>query len=173
MKTQSFIRIVIFMAWLFFWALTSVLLLVAPRFRNTIDQADILPAIGSIASIWLPVLSCFAGFWFSHSERKISRQRLLSNEQVLGAIGLSLGYLAFVLLIICYSVYGVDYSSQEYRTLGNLPVGLSFREHLEQAVKMSLWISPLATAPVLALTGASSEGRPGKTKVKNHGAVTP
>ena len=159
MNTQSNVRITIFSGWLLFWGATSLALLFAPHFRPEIGIDQILPSIGSIASIWLPVLSCFAGYWFTHEERLNASQKSLSKEHVLGAIGLSVAYLLFVMILIMWVTYGINYGSPEFRTVQeHLPKGISFREQLDGAVKMSLWISPLATAPVLALTGRTTKG---------------
>ena len=73
---------------------------------------------------------------------------------MVGALGLSCGYLLFVLVLIIWAAFGINYDSAEYRGVeDHLAKGITFREQLEGAVKLSLWISPLATAPVLALTG--------------------
>lgn len=157
MRTQSNVRITIFSSWLLFWIISSAALLIAPHFRKaTIGSEQILPAIGSIASVWLPIMSCFAGFWFNQSERKSAAVVSLSEEQVYGAFGLSFAYLLFVFSLILWSAYGVDYGSPEYQSLGELAKGTSFQGQLDASVKISLWISPLATAPVLALTGRRS-----------------
>ena len=156
MNTQASIRVIIFSSWLVFWGATSLALLFAPHLRPTIGIQQVLPAIGTIASIWLPILSCFAGYWFTHEERRTASQKSLSGERIFGAIGLSAAYLLFVLLLILWVTYGVDYASPEHRSIQDQPpAGISFKEQLDGAVKMSLWISPLATAPVLALTGRS------------------
>jgi len=165
MNTQASVRVVIFSSWLLFWGATSLILLFAPHFRSAIGMEQIMPAIGSVASVWLPVLSCFAGYWFTNEERHNAAQRTLSRERTFGAVGLSVAYLIFVITLIVWVTYGVDYSSPEHRSVQDtLPTGISFKEQLDEAIKMSLWISPLATAPVLALTGRATRGNSGPTR---------
>jgi hypothetical protein len=170
MKNQSNIRITIFSLWIVFWILSSILLLVAPKIQKEIDANDILPAIGSVASIWLPILSCFAAFWFNQNERSKAKTTELTGEQVFGALALSCGYLFFVFIVIWWATYGVNYGAPIYRTTGSLPRDLSFTGQIERAVRLSLWISPLATAPVVALTGVTRlkvARQPGQRRTAN------
>ena len=139
MNTQANVRIVIFSGWILFWGVTSLALLLAPHFRPAIGMEEIVPAIESVATVWLPVLSCFAGFWFTHEERHRALQKSLSGERTYGAVGLSAAYLIFVMTMILWVTYGVDYNSAEHRSIEDQPpAGISFQEQLDGAIKMSL-----------------------------------
>ena len=157
MKNLASARLLIFSLWIGFWFLSAGALLFAPRLRPAIGYDQVFPALGSISSVWLPVVSCLAGFWFPRRQRTNARRARGSRERILGAVVLTLVYLTFVFILICWSAYFVDYTGPEFTTLGELPKGLSFQEQLDSALKSSLWLSPLATMPVIWLTGAPGD----------------
>jgi hypothetical protein len=156
MKTQATVRLTIFALWVGFWALSSAFVLAAPLFRSQIGQDQVLPAVTAVCSIWLPVLSCFAGFWMSSDERKLSKERACSPHKALAAIVITIAYLGFTAALIFWVTYVIDYTQPEYQSLTELPKGISFQEQLDAAIRLAIWISPVGTAPVVALTGGKS-----------------
>ena len=160
--TQSRLRISVFVLWISFWILSTVTLFVSPFLRSDIERLDILPAIYTISGIWIPALSCLAGFWFSQQEKTKASGVTVTNEKAWAALALSFTYLAFVLILIIYSTFFIA-ASTESADAGDI----TLLSQLTASVKIGLVISPIALAPISWLTGGtSSEALTGKTKRK-------
>lgn len=152
--TQSRLRMMIFGAWLSFWIISTLLLVMALWWRadRAIAAEAIMPAILSITGIWLPALSLLAAFWFPPDEQNKAQSVIVSGERTMAAIALTAIYLIFVLFLIVWATYVVTYDAN----VRDLPEGSSFAERIEQSVKLALLISPIALAPINWLTGGTS-----------------
>lgn len=152
--SQSRLRIRIFGLWIAFWIFSSLQIIMAPILRsdNAIGDEQVLSAILTVTSVWVPALSCLAAFWFPEKERQVARSRNVSRERMIPAIVLTCVYLAFVLLLIFRSVYLVNYNFG----LPELPEGASFAEQLTESVKIALILSPIALAPINWLTSETA-----------------
>ncbi len=149
--TQARLRIGIFTFWIGFWVISTISLVLAPwlRLDKAINHGQIVSALLSITGIWIPPLTCLAVFWFPLEEQKRAKNTIISKDRVYAALVLTITYLVFVLMLIVWAVYLVDY----YPQADELPVGASFQERLGDSVKLALLVSPLALAPVGWLTG--------------------
>jgi len=152
--TQSRLRMMIFGAWLSFWIISTLLLVMSRWWRadGAINADAIMPAILSITGIWLPALSLLAAFWFPPDEQNKSQNVVVSGERTLAAVALTVIYLVFVLFLIVWSTYIVTYDTN----VENLPESSSFAARLDQSVKLALLISPIALAPINWLTGGTA-----------------
>jgi len=147
---QSSLRLFIFGTWLSFWALSTISLMLAPWLRHdhAIGAEDVPAAILLVSGIWIPPLSCLAGFWFTSNERAQSARKRASSDRAWAAILLTCIYLMFVLALVIWPVYAVSYSGDVI----NLPTGGSFQEQLSSTVHIALAVSPIALGPLNWLT---------------------
>lgn len=150
---QSRLRVTVFCLWLLFWVISSVLLFLAPSIRNTgttpvIDRGEIPSAILSISGLWVPALSCLAAFWFTTKERRKAKDVIVPRDKVFAAVTLTSIYLIFVIVLISWSVYFINYDDPSFVLSG----GTSFLEQIDKGVKLALVISPVALAPINWLT---------------------
>jgi hypothetical protein len=151
--SQSRLRIIVFCLWLSFWVVSTVLLMTAPWIRNTpvpiIPRGEIRSAILSITGIWVPALSCLASFWFPSEERRKARKVNVTRDKVFAALTLTSLYLVFVLALLIYAIFLIDYNASS----AVLAEGTSFLEQIDGSVKLGLVVSPIALAPINWLTG--------------------
>lgn len=149
--TQSRLRMIVFLLWIAFWVMSTIILVLAPWLRTdkAIGPEQIKSAIFSVTVIWVPAVTCLAAFWFPLDEQKKARKIVITKDKVIAAIILTLTYLLFVLVLIAWSVFFISYDSQAME----LPQGASFPEQLSEAVKIALIVSPSALAPINWLTG--------------------
>jgi hypothetical protein len=146
------LRINIFRLWIAFWILSTLGLVVSPwaRTDKAIGAEQILSALLSISGIWIPPLTCLATFWFPQEEQQTARNTKATRDRVYGALTFTITYLLFVLGMVLWVIYIVDY----YPESDELPVGASFQNRLDYVLKIALITSPLALAPIGWLTGA-------------------
>jgi magnesium-transporting ATPase (P-type) len=149
--TQARLRISIFTLWVGFWVISTISLALAPwlRLDKAINHGQIIPALLSISGIWIPPLTCLASFWFPLEEQRKARNIVISKDRVYAALVLTITYLIFVLMLIVWVLYFVDY----YPQADELPAGASFQERLGDSVIIALLVSPLALAPIGWITG--------------------
>lgn len=148
---QSRLRTTIFSLWIGFWVISTICLVFAPwlRLDKAINKGQVVSSLLSISGIWIPPLTCLASFWFPQEEQRRAQNTTVTKERVYAAIVLTITYLLFVLLLVVWAVYFVDY----YPQADELPVGASFQERLSDSVKIALLVSPLALAPIAWLSG--------------------
>jgi hypothetical protein len=153
--TQARLRMIVFLLWVSFWVVSTILLLLAPWLRTdkAIVPEQIKSAILSITVIWIPAVSCLAAFWFPQDEQRKARRVIVTKDKVAAAITLTVTYLLFVLVLITWSVYFIAY---DFHTM-ELPEGASFPEQLSEAVKIALVVSPVALTPINWLTGGRAK----------------
>jgi hypothetical protein len=150
----------IFVLWISFWILSTIILLVSPFLRRDIESLDILPAIYTISGIWIPALSCLAGFWFPQQEKSKALRVTVTKEKALAALVLSGTYLAFVLVLILYSTFFIT-ANTETADAGDI----TLLGQLTASVKIGLVVSPIALAPISWLT-SSTVGEAKSSEVK-------
>jgi hypothetical protein len=138
-------RLVIFALWLVAYMLCILALFLAVRVRRDLgfEWRDAFQMATPITSLYVPVLSAFALFWFRPGTRSSTRR--LSLERTLPALGLTLCFQ----LIMAAGVIGIVLLSAPPRPDSNvtLPDQIAGLVHL-----MSI-LSPLATAPSAFLLG--------------------
>jgi len=154
---QADLRLHIFRLWVLFWIISTIVLILGPWARpdKAINTGQIMPALLSISGIWIPPLTCFATFWFPREEQNASRNIVVTKDRVYAGLTFTVTYMLFVLIVIVWAIYVVDYLPQS----DELPVGASFQERLGDSVKMALLVSPLALAPIGWLTGSHVKER--------------
>lgn len=102
------------------------------------------------------MLSCFCAFWFTTPEPEIANSRIPDPEQIVASIALTVAYLLFVTFLLFRATHLIDYDGQEYHFVdGPLNPGLGFEDQIAAALDLSLWLSPIATAPVIVLTNGT------------------
>lgn len=146
---------IVFMLWLSFWVISTVILLLAPWMRadKAIGPEQIKAAVFTITVIWIPAVTCLAAFWFPQDEQRKAKRILTTRDKVIAATALTVTYLVFVLVLIIWSVYFISY---DYQTM-ELPEGASFPEQINESVKIALVVSPVALAPINWLTGGRAK----------------
>jgi hypothetical protein len=106
-----------------------------------------------VAAVWLPSLSCLVGFWFTNQPQEASAKKVkVPPEKATAAILLTGIYLIFVLAMILFPLYWVEYGADVI----HLPQGASVEERMADSVKYALLLSPVALAPINWLTGSST-----------------
>jgi hypothetical protein len=160
--TQTQLRLRIFILWISFWIVSSLVLLLSPLFRHDIETADLLPAVLTISGIWIPAVSCLAGFWFPQRGLTQPKSVRVSKERSSAAAGVTLIYLVFVMGLLIYSIYFVRANVESAE-----PSNLTLLSQLSESVKIALLISPIALAPISWLTGGIDSVKDSKDKVEN------
>ena len=123
--------------------LTCFSVILAPFIRSEIGAEQLVGVIMQISGI------CFAAFWFPNA-RDTQRARItIKDEQAIGALALTCGYMILVFLLLLIPLYFVDYKADAN---GNPRTGESLTERISEMVKFALLISPLVLAPVSYLT---------------------
>ena len=151
---QARLRMVIFGMWMLFWIVSTTLVFLSPWLRpdKAIDPGELGSVLLTLTGIWLPPLSCLASFWFPQSEMKRAQEVQVEKERVWAALLLTGVYLAFVMFLIAWPTYIIDYNTGSVE----LPEGSSFLERMAESVKIALVVSPIALAPINWLTGGTA-----------------
>lgn len=151
--TQSRLRVVIFTLWMSGLLLSLLAAALAPVVRSDGSVGSEQISLTAIAGVFVPALSCLAGFWFPEKERAKAKEAPLSRDRATIALVLTSGYLLIVLSALLWPLFGVDYV-----TTGVLePVkGTSLEERLADAIKLAALLSPLPLAPIHLLTASTA-----------------
>ena len=151
---QTRLRLTVASLWTGFWIVSSLAVMVTPWLRRdqAIDTSQVLPLLVQVASVWLPSLSCLVGFWFTNQPPDAKKRNGVPPEKAIAAIILTAIYLIFVLLVILFPLYWVEYPADVIE----LPEGASLTERMGESVKYALLLSPVALAPINWLTGNAS-----------------
>lgn len=157
--TQARLRMTILSLWIAFWIISTIALILSPWMREDIARTEILPAIFSISGIWIPPLTCLAAFWFPQEEQKVAKLVSATRERIYAAIGLTVSYLTFVLVLIVWSVYLIE-SNQ--KTLD--PGRVTLLGQIDESVRIALLVSPIALGPINWLTGGGKNHNDGPIK---------
>jgi hypothetical protein len=159
---QSRLRLTIFIAWASALLFSILAAFLAPVFSRggAIQDSQISPLVRNIIGIYLPALSCLAGFWFPSDERTQASKHRLTRERGIVALVVTFGYLGIVILLVFWPMYITDYTA-----LGpNLPPGRSLEERVTEAIGIAAMLSPLALLPIHFLTSTvaavPSTGKP-------------
>ncbi len=149
------LRLILFVLWVGFWVISSLGVILTPTLRNdnAIGSEQFVGILLQITGIWLPPLSCFAAFWFPKSERRTSSHIAVDAEKMVGALGLTIGYLVVVSALLLSLLLGGKFQMDNQ---GNLLPGQSLNEQVADIVKYALLVSPLVLAPVSYLTGRTA-----------------
>jgi len=137
------------------WAAALVLSILAgmlaPVLRSdgSIGSDQITALLPSIVGVYVPALSCLAGFWFPKDERTSASKRALGKERGVIAVGLTAAYLLIVLLLLFWPVYVEAYPA----TLTVVP-GTDLMSRVGGNLSIATMLSPLALAPIHYLTSA-------------------
>jgi hypothetical protein len=142
------LRIFVFLSWLGFWLLCSMLIALAAGVTRDVRADQVLGLIRNCTAIWLPAVSCFAAFWFPSNEREKAKIFTVPIERAVGAIALTSCFQFFALLVTAWPLYFVSYQTHGF----NLPDGSSLEERMADAIGLITLISPLALAPVIWIT---------------------
>ncbi|WP_437765921.1 hypothetical protein WMF27_27285 [Sorangium sp. So ce281] len=131
-------------------ALAVVLLLLGPAVRQdqSLGYEQVYAVIPSVIGLHMPALSAFAAFWFPQEERVRAKIAAIDSEQAFGAISLTALYLLVALGLLVWPTFVIDFSSPGVE----LPEMESFAARINDAVKTSLMLSPLAMAPAAFVT---------------------
>jgi hypothetical protein len=152
---QAKLRQFVFCLWVMFWLCSVVILMLGVYLRKddsgkpTILSNDVLPAVTSLAGLWIPPLSCFVGFWFPKQERKKANVSCTPRDRATAAVALTVGYQLFVIGLVIWATFLVPY--QHPAELVS-PPGESFLDRIGGIVKLSLLMSPVVLTPTNWLT---------------------
>lgn len=144
--TRTRVRLIILCEWLGFWLLTTVIAACAPLIRKdgAIGGEQLMPALLSISSIWVPPVTLFVSFWFPTGDAAARRGRSVGAERALVAIALNTVYMLLITFLTVWTMYLAEYDFDA----DVLPEGASFLERLGAMVRYALLLSPLALVPI-------------------------
>lgn len=154
MLTQQRLRMYIFAAWIVSFILATFIIASGQWLRRDESGAHIISAesvpdaVYTLSALWIPTLSCLASFWFPKRERRSARDKIITQDHVLGAISLTCIYLLFILCNVAWITYVEDYPMP---LTASAPGG-QFVQGIHATVKMSAALSPIALAPLHWLT---------------------
>jgi len=114
------------------------------------DASMLLPVIKHLGGLWLPAISCFAGFWFSGDtgEGRESHSQP-STAQTTGSYALSIVYFIIALTTVSVPMFIVS-----YHPAPNLePTGPGLVQQVGEAATSILTMSPIFLAPIAWITG--------------------
>lgn len=157
--SQARLRIRVFSLWLIFWVISTVMVLCAPlRADKQIGPEQTLDLIYSLSGVWIPAITLLTAFWFPRQARQKARERRVAPERALAAFGLTAAYLFFVVALLAYALFAVDYSQ-----IGDGRVAFPHQDveqRVAAIVKLALMVSPAALAPINWLTGGAARPSP-------------
>lgn len=146
---QQKLRIIVLCLWASSLVLGVAMVLAAPLLirDGSLDAAQVMGLLPGAIGLFLPALSCLAGFWFSTQERKRATTGVVARDRCLAGLVLTCVYLALALAMIAWPIYVASYP---------LVLDLAATDQLEArfsaATKVALMLSPLALAPINFLT---------------------
>jgi hypothetical protein len=155
---QSTLRSVLLSTWGGGFVACIVGFLLIPVLRPAAaSSSEAFDALKSVTGVWLPVLGCWAAFWFGNeTERHKSRARILDNEHAWTAIAIGVCYATVVLGVLLWSAYGINYAGVDYRG-PDLACDLRFKEQVSQVVEWASLLSPVGAAPTIWLSGRAPQ----------------
>lgn len=152
--TAARLREYVFFIWVGFWCCSCLVLFLAPLIDRRISSVDVPEAVFTVSGIWVPILGCFAGFWFLNpSERRKARIAKVTAESARGALVCTVLHLLLIFIFVIYQTYVVNSGAPEYGASSLPPNAPSFPERIVVVVRWATLTSPFGTAPVLWLTG--------------------
>jgi hypothetical protein len=148
--TQGKLRISLYASWLISLLVLVCVLLLGPIIRKdaSLGYEQIFAVIPSIIGLHIPALTSFAAFWFPQDERARAKLVTVDKERAFGALSLTWVYLLIVLGVVIWPVWIINY---DVGTV-NISETDSFASRINDAVKISLLLSPLAFAPSAYVT---------------------
>jgi hypothetical protein len=150
--SQSRLRLLIFGFWIGAMLVAVLASAFAPVVRSggAIGYEQISPVLPGILGIFLPPLSCLAGFWFPTAERTKAKAKSVGRDRAAVALVITGVYLLLVMVLLFWPLYFVDYLKASPDL--NLSEGASLKGRLGDAVKLAMLLSPVALAPIHSLT---------------------
>ena len=147
---QAKLRLMLYCCWVASLLVSVLILLLGPSFRRdgAIGFEQVYAVIPAAIGLHLPALSAFAAFWFPQEERRRAQLAAISLERAIGGTSLTIVYLLIVLSLIYWPTFVISYKSPDI----NLPESQSFAARINDAVKTSLMLSPIAMAPAAFIT---------------------
>ncbi len=154
--TQSRLRLTLYGSWLASLLASAMMLLLAPEIRGdeTLGYEQVFSVIPAIVGLHVPALSVFAAYWFPQDERKRAIAAHVTRERAYGAISLTWTYLLIMLCVLAWPALIIRYGTDAIE----LPEAQSFVSRVNDAVKISLMLSPLALAPSAYVTRIADRG---------------
>jgi hypothetical protein len=158
--SQARLRMIIFIAWSAFLAVSLVATLAAPQLRGDGSLVDAEMPFEAILGLYLPAIGCLAGIWFpTEEERRVGASRRVPRDRAIASLVLTYGYLALSFLFVFHAVYVWDYSVGG----GPIPKGGTFAERVAHMIGIAAALSGPALLPISFLTRTP----PGEPASKN------
>lgn len=152
--------------WAGAYAISAAAMLLGTLLATGVVFDTILGALKTLSGLYIPVLSCFCGFWFG--EARNARDQQVPREHAIAALALTALFLGAVFVGVIWIVYGVNYNSPAYKTITDHPAAPTLQQYTTNFVELMLLISFIATMPVMWLTGhritSATQTRRRKTK---------
>lgn len=145
---------IIFTLWTGFLLLNVALALLGPVIRHDGSVGHEQIPLAGIIGIFVPPLSCLAGFWFPDKERETAKAKNLGKERARAALILTAAYLVLVTILLFWPIYLATYPA----TL-ELPQGVGLSDRISDAMTIATMLSPLSLAPIHYLTTATTTGK--------------
>lgn len=159
LSERASLILIIMTIWIGAYLIILLALILAPSLRPLIADEMIPAALKRITSLWIPVLGCFTGYWFTQRPANISAVEKVPVAHAMAAIGLTMGFLLIAIVLLLWDVYFVDYSVLA-RAIENIQTMKTFKQYIDETIELLALMSFLATTPVVWLTGNRLTRRP-------------
>lgn len=155
-KTLSDMRLRIFVLWLLFALLLTIVPFGGMREPLPMEMSEVFGMIKVLTGLWLPVLACFAAFWFNPTSAAEAKETIPGTGQVIGAYCFTAFYMLLASSLITINVFLVSVSIDP-NTLE--PYNEPLPKRVREVVEFLQLLSPVFLAPIAYLTGKAPEHR--------------